>query len=778
MRSLRFITVGIALFAVYGWSPAIQGQPTPATTAYTFAGNGLDFVTALAVDASENIYLAGTTESTVMPGTSDAFQRVPRGNDFFVAKLSAAGQLVWATFLGGSDALTNPSSFVRDEVSALAVDSQGNVIVGGATTSPDFPIVNGYQRAKRSSAGTPEGFLSKLDSSGARLLYSTYLGASDGASSVRAIQVGPAGEVTVGVQVAGRQFEVTRDLGAAGAAGAVVGRFQPSGSMVWLSRIGYGRDSLHGLTVDSVGRIHALGWSSAMPCSVAGPSLTTCAGSYVQQLDQSGSTAQLRWVMAGTPFPPLYGMLSASLDGRLLVTGSAVQSPVTQLVNPWQWAAAPDNSFAAVVGPTGATEVLTLVGGTIDTMRAATDPSGRLHFAYVSLGSSQGPYGAAPTPHPAGPMFRSSDRGDSWTTAGDGVIGSSGRLSFDVARGAIYLPTIYGIYRSTDRGDTWSLWRRTSSLVREVIVDPREPRAIYSREGGVVRRIDESGQLSTVVKGSQAIGSPGSFVHAMSVSPHDGSLWVLSDIGAEVSVDRGATWAVRNRGLPTGDPFSVPQELLIDQRRPGTMIVATSSQLYRTVDNGATWQPIAQASRTSSSRVIAVDASDAGRIYVEDEASDRLIVSRDAGRTWMSAIENIEVSSIAASTVPPYQVTLSGTDTATGRSGVFVTTDAVRWSFRADIGPGTISLDPADPRQMWLIRDHQPLPYLLRMDRGRDASNYRWATGLFLNEFGYLGDIAATRNGETLVAYSAFDEARIGQLRYPDLNVRVVRVQR
>jgi uncharacterized protein (TIGR03437 family) len=52
-------------------------------------------------------------------------------SDAFVAKIATNGQVLWATYLGGSDA---------DAPAAIAVDAQNNVYVAGATSSPDFPV--------------------------------------------------------------------------------------------------------------------------------------------------------------------------------------------------------------------------------------------------------------------------------------------------------------------------------------------------------------------------------------------------------------------------------------------------------------------------------------------------------------------------------------------------------------------------------------------------------------------------------------------------------------
>jgi hypothetical protein len=133
-------------------------------------GNGGDFANAIAVDASRNAYVTGSTQSSNFPTTPGAFQTTFGGNlDVFVSKLNAAGSaLLYSTYLGGSS---------DDEGLGIAVDSSGNTYVTGHTFSSNFPITPGaFQTAF--SGGIQDAFVSKLNAAGSALLYSTYLGGS------------------------------------------------------------------------------------------------------------------------------------------------------------------------------------------------------------------------------------------------------------------------------------------------------------------------------------------------------------------------------------------------------------------------------------------------------------------------------------------------------------------------------------------------------------------------------------------------------------------------
>src|SRR5262249_55749547 len=102
-------------------------DPSGSTLVYStyFGGSGDDFGAGIAVDASGQAYVAGSTNSSNLPTTSGAYQTTSRGGgDAFVAKLSASGSaLIYSTYLGGDG---------YDLASAIAIDGSGNAYVTGS----------------------------------------------------------------------------------------------------------------------------------------------------------------------------------------------------------------------------------------------------------------------------------------------------------------------------------------------------------------------------------------------------------------------------------------------------------------------------------------------------------------------------------------------------------------------------------------------------------------------------------------------------------------------
>lgn len=135
-------------------------------------GSGIETEGALAIDASGNAYVTGTTASLNFPTTPGAFQTKfgGAGDDAFVAKLNADGSaLAYSTYLGGSGQAE--SGF------GITVDSGGNAYVVGSTGSTDFPTTEeAFQR--NYGGGNVDAFVAVLNAPGSALLFSSYAGGS------------------------------------------------------------------------------------------------------------------------------------------------------------------------------------------------------------------------------------------------------------------------------------------------------------------------------------------------------------------------------------------------------------------------------------------------------------------------------------------------------------------------------------------------------------------------------------------------------------------------
>jgi hypothetical protein len=158
---------------------------------------------AVALDSAQNVYLAGTTSSTDLPVTLNAFQGTFGGgnSDAYVMKLDSAGaNILFASYLGGSGG---------EGCSGIALDSSGRVFVSGNTSSPNFPHKNGVQIGF--AGGVADAFVAEFDPSSTgsgTLVFSTYMGGSLSETAF-GIAVDPSGNAYVAGNTGSPDFPIT-----------------------------------------------------------------------------------------------------------------------------------------------------------------------------------------------------------------------------------------------------------------------------------------------------------------------------------------------------------------------------------------------------------------------------------------------------------------------------------------------------------------------------------------------------------------------------------------
>ena len=127
-------------------------------------------VTAMAADGSGNVYITGSVTANGFRSTPGVLQPSFAGGagDAFVAKFDSSGTLVFLTYLGGSSG---------DMGTSIAVNSAGQIYVGGTTGSADFPLAGAPYRPMLTNGGT---FIAEMSGDGKTLIWSTILNGGSG----------------------------------------------------------------------------------------------------------------------------------------------------------------------------------------------------------------------------------------------------------------------------------------------------------------------------------------------------------------------------------------------------------------------------------------------------------------------------------------------------------------------------------------------------------------------------------------------------------------------
>ena len=243
-------------------------DPSGSTLVYStyLGGRGSEAAGGIAMDLAGNAYITGWTDSNNFP-TTNAFQsRLGGGKDAFIAKVGANGSdLIYSTFLGGSG--DDNVFYLTTALGGVAVDQQGNAYVTGNTYSTDLPTTtNAFQRKLR---GDRDCFVSKLNSAGLALVYSTYLGGFD-TDGARDIAVDSNGNAYVAGETYSPDFPVANAFQAAlkgSTYNAFVTKLNAAGSALVYSTFLGGQEGDFGggfgITVDSLGNAYITGVTAA-----------------------------------------------------------------------------------------------------------------------------------------------------------------------------------------------------------------------------------------------------------------------------------------------------------------------------------------------------------------------------------------------------------------------------------------------------------------------------------------------------------------------------------
>jgi uncharacterized protein (TIGR03437 family) len=353
--------------------PSLWGASGIVALSQYVGGEGDDEITAMAVDGVGNVYLTGWTNSASFPVTAGAFQTKHAGRpgtlsgllsgggplpDAFVMKLNPAGQIVYATYLGGADV---------DKGLGIAVDAAGSAYVVGPTASANFPVTTGAPQAR--GPGTYSTFVAKLSPDGSTLVYSALLGG--GSFDSGAIALDSQGNVYVGGTTTAAGLATSAGAWKKQGVGAFAAKLNANGTaVVYATFLGDdGRGSVNALAVDVAGNLYAAGTTSAadFPATPGAVRFTGAGKSaaFVVKLNAAGSDALYSALLGGNDNTTAGGVaLDAQGNAYLAGTTLAADFPVTAGALQAKPAGAGDG-FVAKLNTAGSSLVFaTLLGGT------------------------------------------------------------------------------------------------------------------------------------------------------------------------------------------------------------------------------------------------------------------------------------------------------------------------------------------------------------------------------------------------------------------------------
>lgn len=586
-------------------------------------GGGIDSGVAIAVDSSDNVYVAGLTASADFPTTPGAFQATLRSFDAFVLKLNATGDaLVYSSYLGGRD---------FDTPYGIAVDSSNNAYIAGFTRSDDFPTTLGAFQT--TYPGGVVAFITKFSASGTKLAYSTYLGQINSgveeatpSTHGKHIAVDGSGNAYVTGFTSSPDFPVTPgafQVSKHGGNDAFVTKLNQTGTALVYSTFlgGNGGDFGGAIAIDSSGDAYVTGDTSSNDFPVTGDCLQSAlknAGDvFVTKFDATGTTLIYSTYLGGSNSESA-GDISVDYLGNAYVTGSTTSFdfPLAQPLQPL------DNSSTAYKSTDG--------GDSWNVIRL--NPTDQLVAAWaIDPVTPSNIYAGS-----AGGIYKSTDGGKTWKSPHRNIPHISGISQRNLVIDPKTPTTLYvgtlpdGVFKSTDGGDTWNGVGPPRTYVNGLAIDPINSSTIYAGVlidfgGGVYKSTDAGGTWTFIALSDERLRPS---INVLAIDPTVSSVvYAGAEDGVYKSTDSGTNWSAASHGLPGAGVI----DLVIDPRSSSTLYVNTGgSGIFKSTDSGNTWQPSGLA--VANIATLAIDALAPSTLYAGTLSG--LYASTNGGASW------------------------------------------------------------------------------------------------------------------------------------------------
>ncbi len=234
-----------------------------------YGGSGIEYYSSTVTDSYNNVYLAGSTQSTNNISTTDSHQKTYGGGvdliegDGFLAKFDSIGIRQWGTYYGGSN---------DDDVNSVTTDGSCNVYLAGITTSTNNISSTGAHQETYGGGSEfhdGDGFLVKFNENGIRL-WGTYYGGNNVDNGIAV-----ATDADENVYLAGCT-QSTNNISTIGAHQDTIGigyfnldgflaKFDSKCKRLWATYYGGtdSYDSFTSATTDNSGNIYLSGWTGS-----------------------------------------------------------------------------------------------------------------------------------------------------------------------------------------------------------------------------------------------------------------------------------------------------------------------------------------------------------------------------------------------------------------------------------------------------------------------------------------------------------------------------------
>src|SRR5580658_564990 len=553
-------------------------SPAGDTLVYStyLGGSGSDNAQGIAVDSDQNVYIAGSTQSSDFPVTSGAYQTTSGSSCSFVTKLNAAGTaLSWSTYFGQSCAA---------QTTAIAVDSQQAVYLTGAAF-PGLPATAGAPQPNF-GGGEHDACMAKLDNAGATLVYCTYLGGSL-IESGTSIAVHSSGNAYAPGFTQSTDLQVTASAlqtASGGGYDAFIAELNPTGTAwQYLTYFGGQRDDYgYGIALDASGDAFIAGYTVSNDLETTAALQAGLAGNQhiLYKTTSSGNT----WDTSdsGLPATPISIAVDPASDSHWI---AATPEGLFQSTDSGtQWQATSDFVGASMYGV-----AFSPAGGTV----------------YASNFTS---------------IYSSSDSGNTWTFQGVAPCAASNLAVSPSAPTTLFLGSSCGA-ESVDGGQTWATLNGVleGAYFTTLVIGPATQPTIYAGTYSGLFSSADGGQTWTMLN---LAGLQYPNVASVAINPNTpADVYAVASGSVYASTDSGSTWTLKSTGIA-----SQVNSLAIAPSKPSVLYAGTAAGVFSSSNSAGSWKAAGETANSIS--LVAADSVHSNTAYAATSVNPDAFVAK------------------------------------------------------------------------------------------------------------------------------------------------------
>jgi len=274
---------------------------------------------------------------------------------------------------------------------------------------------------------------------------------------------------------------------------------------------------------------------------------------------------------------------------------------------------------------------------------------------------------------PDGRVFKSTDRGRTWSSAMSGLPGNlSGvnALAIDPKNpNTIYAGTDQGLLISLNGAGSWNLASGLPAhYISAVVVDAQTPTTIYVSGDGALFKTTNSGSEWNKLDFPKGAG-------VLAIDPKNSNTLYAGSVNKLFkTTDAGTSWSETSTGLPKNQNGITA--LVIDPQNPSTLYLATNGEgfdscsipcsgfddgVFKSTDAGTTWTALNDGLTTPHVSTLAIDPDNPNRLYAGTQGGGVFAITFGPAPT-VSDFRFDRTNVVAGGS---YSVTISGSNLTT-----------------------------------------------------------------------------------------------------------------